>query len=409
MANNKSSLVQIAQDQLLFEAQSQKVTLVSPDGTPYTGATGTTASGFGDPTVANRVAAIVGSPMGANSTSNPVYTELVVSGAVIDPRSIRALTASDIVSAVQSGTWTVTVSNAFATEATLVTVKADTAALVAKDFATQTTLAALNAKVTAVDTGNVTVVSSALPTGAATSANQSTANTSLAAIDASLNDIEAVIEVVNHGSPATAQRVAADLGVGGVQVSNANPVPIQATNLDIRDLSSVTDSVSAVVTSSALPTGAATAANQATQITSLSSIDTSLNNIETVITVTGTGAATGAQRVVLADESSANRGRSYVNSTRTVHTSIPVTTGTWVELISSLSAEVSALTIFSSSGSTLEIGIGAAAAETRTLLVPPGGFDAVISLRIPTATRVSVRAVDTSATTGELQVVYFGL
>lgn len=37
-------------------------------------------------------------------------------------------------------------------------------------------------KITAVDTGNVTVVSSALPTGASTAANQSTGNTSLASI-----------------------------------------------------------------------------------------------------------------------------------------------------------------------------------------------------------------------------------
>ena len=50
-------------------------------------------------------------------------------------------------------------------------------------LATQATLAALNAKVTAVDTGNVTVVASALPTGAATSAAQATGNASLSSID----------------------------------------------------------------------------------------------------------------------------------------------------------------------------------------------------------------------------------
>lgn len=62
-----------------------------------------------------------------------------------------------------------------------------------KDFATQTTLSALNTKVTAVDTGDVTVSSSALPTGAATSANQSTGNASLSSIDTEIQDLNARI------------------------------------------------------------------------------------------------------------------------------------------------------------------------------------------------------------------------
>lgn len=57
--------------------------------------------------------------------------------------------------------------------------------------ATETTLSALNAKVTAVDTGSVTVASSALPTGASTSANQTTANASLSAIEADIDALNA--------------------------------------------------------------------------------------------------------------------------------------------------------------------------------------------------------------------------
>ncbi len=48
--------------------------------------------------------------------------------------------------------------------------------------ATETTLSALNGKVTAVDTGAVVVSSSALPSGAATAANQTTGNSSLSTI-----------------------------------------------------------------------------------------------------------------------------------------------------------------------------------------------------------------------------------
>lgn len=59
-----------------------------------------------------------------------------------------------------------------------------------KDFATETTLSALDGKVTTVDTSDVTVSSSALPTGAATSANQTTANASLSNLETDLGLLE---------------------------------------------------------------------------------------------------------------------------------------------------------------------------------------------------------------------------
>lgn len=98
----------------------------------------------------------------------------------------------------------------------------------------------------------------------------------------------------------------------------------------------------------------------------------------------------------------------YVTSTRTVHSITPVTLATWVQLVASTSAAINRLTCFSSSGSVLELGVGAAGSETRTLLLPPGGFDAVINLNIPVGSRISVRAVDVSATSGELQHNFLG-
>ena len=72
----------------------------------------------------------------------------------------------------------------FATETTLAAAAADIALIEAKDFATETTLSALNAKVTAVDTGAVVVSSSALPTGASTEAKQDTIITEIQAVGA---------------------------------------------------------------------------------------------------------------------------------------------------------------------------------------------------------------------------------
>jgi len=55
--------------------------------------------------------------------------------------------------------------------------------LAVNDSAAQSSLSAINASIVACDTGNVSVATSALPTGAATDANQSTANSSLSSID----------------------------------------------------------------------------------------------------------------------------------------------------------------------------------------------------------------------------------
>ena len=53
-------------------------------------------------TAANLKVAVSDSSGTAISTSNPLSTDIIVSGAAIDPRSIRALTSSDTVTAAQS-------------------------------------------------------------------------------------------------------------------------------------------------------------------------------------------------------------------------------------------------------------------------------------------------------------------
>jgi hypothetical protein len=67
-----------------------------------------------------------------------------------------------------------------------------------KDFATETTLAALNAKVTAVNTGAVVVSSSALPTGAATEATLSTLNGKVTAVNTGAVTISTALPAGNN-------------------------------------------------------------------------------------------------------------------------------------------------------------------------------------------------------------------
>lgn len=81
--------------------------------------------------------------------------------------------------------------NSDASLALLGTIDADTSALAGTDFATQTTLSAINTKITAVDTGAVVVASSALPSGAATAANQTTIIGHVDGIETLLGTIDA--------------------------------------------------------------------------------------------------------------------------------------------------------------------------------------------------------------------------
>lgn len=159
-------------------------------------------------------------------------------------------------------------------------------------------LASIDSKIIAADTDNVTVVSSALPTGASTSAAQTTGNSSLSSIDSKvLTDTQLRASPVPvSGTVSTNGLTDAELRASPVAVDGSGVVqPVSATNLDIRDLSSASDSVAAAQSGTwnitnvsgtvSLPAGAATAANQSTEIASLASID---GKVPANLTVTST-------------------------------------------------------------------------------------------------------------------------
>lgn len=136
-------------------------------------------------------------------------------------------------------------------EGLLTTIDADTGGIA-------TSCASIDSKVTVCNTGAVTVSSCALPTGAATAANQTT-------IIGHLDGVEGLLGTIDADTGAIATSVASlD---GKVTACNTGAV---------------------VVSSSALPSGAATAAKQDTGNASLASIDTKLTS---PIAVTGGGGA----------------------------------------------------------------------------------------------------------------------
>lgn len=135
----------------------------------------------------------------------------------------------------------------------------------------------------------VTVSSSALPTGAATAARQDTGNTSLASIDSKLTSpltVQATnldIRDLVFASDKVDVSGSSNVGVTGPLTDaelRATPVPVsgtvtaaQATAANLNATVVGTGTFAVQVSSSALPTGAATLAEQQTQTTALQIID----------------------------------------------------------------------------------------------------------------------------------------
>lgn len=168
------------------------------------------------------------------------------------------------------------------------------------------------------------------------------------------------------------------------------------------------------VVSSALPSGAASETTLAAIDTKLAgtiavSIDAGLNNIGVVnIADTNSNGITsgnyGARQGLHVNQ----LGRNVQSTARHDYGVTPVTTGAWVELLSSVGfGEILEIEIFDSSGQTLELGTGAALSETRLLLIFPGG-NGRVSVRIPTTTRLAIRAVSGTANAGELCMNLYG-
>jgi hypothetical protein len=110
---------------------------------------------------------------------------------------------------------------------------------------------------------------------------------------------------------------------------------------------------------------------------------------------------------ILVSQGAASPGRAYVTSVINDYGSTNITTGAWVELVAALPSAVNHIIVFDSSGNIMELGVGAAAAESRVSVITPGGLPP-LDLSFASGARVSARAVSAnSSTAGTYLIINF--
>ena len=90
------------------------------------------------------------------------------------------------------------------------------------------------------------------------------------------------------------------------------------------------------------------------------------------------------------------------------YVAVPVTSAAYQEIIADSGADlITQINIFDSSGQALYLAFGAAASEVNQIIIVPGG-QGQVPVQIPANTRVSIKAVNTTANAGALIISLFG-
>jgi hypothetical protein len=86
---------------------------------------------------------------------------------------------------------------------------------------------------------------------------------------------------------------------------------------------------------------------------------------------------------------------------RNDYSSVNVTTSAYVQLDDALNHDVRGISAFDSSGKTLKLALGASGSEVDIPhYIPPGGTDGVVPIKASRGDRLSIRAVDATASSG---------
>lgn len=429
MANDKSSLVQIAQATLDETNQAVKVNIVAAGGAGGIATEATLLLVEADTSSIDAKTPALGQALAAGSvpvvlTAAQVSTLTPQTNALTDAQ-LRATAVP--VSAAQSGTWNIT--NVSGT-VSLPTGAATSAAQVTS----QASFDSIDGKMT-------TLLN-----------RTTTTNNSLASIDAKVPALGQALAAASTPVVLTAAQISTLTPLSTVAVTQSTSPWVTSRNWTLASgsdsvasvqsgtwtvarswtLASGTDSVSAVQSGTwnitnisgtiSLPTGAATSANQTTANSSLSSLDT-----KAVQNALNYGAASGAVRVAaqIGNASAVadfGAGASSAQTLRVVRAStsgvqlqsaslLPYfqdfssgnLTTSYTQVIASTGATINKLSVTNNSGANVYIATGAAASEIAFELILAGEARDII-VNIPSATRLSIRSVSGTVATGTIKI-----
>jgi hypothetical protein len=278
----------------------------------------------------------------------------------------------------------------------------------------------------------ISAASLPLPTGASTSALQSSLITALGS------------PFQSGGSIGNTSFIATQTTGSNLHANIDNFPATQPVSGNVNASQSGTWNITNISGVVSLPTGAATAANQTNGSEKSQLVDGSGSVVGPVQTISGTnylpvvlassgtigttvpirtiqvGGSDGTNLRTLSTDTTGNlnvnivssavvSGRTSVTNTVTNYTSTNVTTSAYVTLISSTANTINQENIFDSSGQTLYLSYaascGALATGTNTIIIVPGG-SGLISWQIPSGNCVGVQAQSGTANTGILAITY---
>lgn len=198
--------------------------------------------------------------------------------------------------------------------------------------------------------------------------------------------------------------------VGGATSALQSPLNVSAASIDTKT----------PILGQALATGSVPVVLTAAQIATLTPLaSVSVSNFPALpssnITQIGGTAITLGQKtsaaslpVTLASDYVAlsPKGRGVLTPFRNAYGSVNVLTGSYTQVTAVTSAQINEIEIFDSSGQTMAIAIGAAAAEVVQAYIFPGG-NGRMPLLIPAGSRISIIAISASATLGEIDINFY--
>jgi len=236
---------------------------------------------------------------------------------------------------------------------------------------------------------NATVTGTVAATQSGTWANEITQGGNTATVSAA--------GALKVDASASTQPISGTVTVQQATAANLNATvtgTVAATQSGTWNINNVSGTVS-------LPTGAATSAKQP----ALGTAGTASSDVLTVQGISGMTAlkvdGSAVTQPVSVASLPASSGRSRVLLARNNYVSTNVTTSAYTQITASTTGAINRLYIADTSGSAIILATGAAGSEVDQLYIGPGGSDAPYELTIPTSTRISIKALDVNATSGQ--------